>query len=186
MNLQETFEKNGWFPVSGEINRKMSDDFIKYAAKQEKDLKLLLKTGGGSITSALTMVDTIALWRNNNNGHVRAFCIDECSSAGLVLLSCCNKDLRESTPNTEFLFHSAKLKLSFLANDGLDIAIEKLTKSWEKLTYAIDTLIRNFDISKEELLKLERDGDMLDYKQNAQRMLDCKFISKIVEAPTEW
>lgn len=183
MSIKKVFDENGWFPIFGEIKPKLVSDFIDYSVKAQ-DLKLLFNTGGGNIMSALAIVDLILLWKNLNKKPVRSFCIGECNSSGLTILSACDLLLRESAPNTIFFFHSSNYEAKIKHDNGLKKAIENVTKNWKLGIQTIKQESQGFSISKEKLLSLRKDGDTHGTFLTPQEMVKLKIISKITNAPS--
>ena len=184
MDLQQVFEKNGWCIIGDNINKRMVERVGSYISKQDSILKFLFMTNGGNLSSALCIVDLINTWKSVIKGKVYGFCINKCSSAGLIILSACDKEYRESTPHTRFLFHSTKINFSFKENEGIEKAIAELRRNWGIGAIGDALLYKNIGISKEKLLELENQGDDFGYSQTTQEMLQLGFIARICNSPT--
>jgi ATP-dependent protease ClpP protease subunit len=183
MSLKKIFKENNWFPVIGEIDEDLVEDFREYANSTE-EMKIFFNTGGGRVTSALKIVDYIILWKELLKKPVRSFCIDECCSAGLTILSACDFSLRECTINTSFLFHSTTYSPQLKHDGGLTKAIERVKKNWKLWEKSIEQESIGFCIPKKKILSFRKDGDEHGYSLTAEEMVKLKMISKIRMTPS--
>lgn len=183
MNLQEIFEK-GWFPIAGDICFDMEKDFRNYIMKQESELKLFFSTHGGKTANALSIVDTIEFWKKQTKGKVYSFCTGRCSSNGLTILSACDKEHREATENTEFLFHSSSLNIEAKHRKGLDLAISSLKMHWETIAKASEQQAKGFGLPVSKIYEMEEIGDDHNYPFSAQELVDLGIITQIAVSPS--
>ncbi len=183
MNLQEIFKK-GWFPIAGDICFDMEKDFRNYMMKQESELKLFFSTYGGKTANALSIVDTIELWKKQTKGKVYSFCTGRCSSNGLTILSACDKEYREATENTQFLFHSTSLDVKVKHRKGLDLAISSLKMHWENLAKASEQQAKGFELPVSKIYEMEEIGDDHNYSFSNKELVNMGIIARVAISPS--
>ncbi len=184
MSLEKKFEKNGWFPILKKIDFETRDRFEKYIIKQEDDLKIFFNTSGGDVNVALSIVDLMNLWKKVEGKKVKSFCLGECSSAGLTILSSCDNEFRECAPNTRFLFHSHFYRVNLRHNLGLEANQQALLKQWQWFEKAIKQESDGFKLSDEKIMELRQFGENHSYSLNPNEAKELGIIAKITDMPS--
>ena len=101
-------------------------------AKQE--IKLYINSPGGSVSSALSILDTMNLVRPN----IVTVCVGMAASAAAVLLSAGTKGERASLPNSEIMIHQPYGGMEGQVSD-LKIATDRLLKRRDMLNKILAT-----------------------------------------------
>lgn len=184
MSLEKQFEKKGWFPILKKIDFETRDRFEKYAVRQEDDLKIFFNTGGGDVNVALFIVDLMNLWKKIEGRKIKSFCLGECSSAGLTILSACDNEFRECAPNTRFLFHSHFHQVKIFHNLGLEANQQALIKHWQWFEKATKQESHGFNIPQEKIMELRQFGQDHSYYLNPNEAKELGIISKITDIPS--
>lgn len=188
MSLEKMFNEKGWFPIVGKINLELSNKFQNYIGGLEGDLKIVFDTSGGNVGAALKIIDLIKLWKKLSKKNIYSFCIGECSSAGLTILSACDKEHRESTANSVFHFHRHVFSPEFPYRGEInEHEIGEIVKdAFVGCEKALLQEVIGFGIPREKLLALRRRGDIYKLSYGAEKMLELKIIERIVEVPSSF
>lgn len=83
----------------------------------EADIKLYINSPGGSVTSALAMLDTMGYVKPD----ISTICIGECASAAALLLAAGTKGKRFSLPHSRIMIHQV---MGGAQGQATDIAIQ--------------------------------------------------------------
>lgn len=183
MTLEKQFLDSGWFPITRKVNREVREKFEDYISKREGDIKIIFNTNGGSMTESLNMVDLIRFYKKINEAKARAFVLGECSSAGLTILSQCDEDFREASPNSVFMFHSATFSPDIKHNLGLENALEMVRKGWGWCEKAIDEEMKGFGLTREKIMELRSFGEDNNYYVKTEEAQTLGIIKSIKEIP---
>jgi ATP-dependent Clp protease protease subunit len=121
---------------------------LAIAAKSDKDIRLIINSPGGSVTSLLSIIDSINLIDMN----LETVCIGQAASAGSVLFSCGKK--RYITKNARLLLHQVS---GGAWGNIQDMEIEAAEAKRLNEVY-LDILSKNIGKDKETLRKdMQRD-----------------------------
>lgn len=121
---------------------------LAIAAKADKDIRLIINSPGGSVTSLLSIIDSINLIDMN----LETVCIGQAASAGSVLFSCGKK--RYITKNARILLHQVS---GGAWGNIQDMEIEAAEAKRLNEVY-LDILSKNIGKDKETLRKdMQRD-----------------------------
>ncbi len=136
----------------------------------QKDIFLYINSPGGSVTSALAMMDTM----NYISSPVATLCMGQAASAGSLLLACGAKGKRRCLPNARIMVHQPLVH--GLGGQATDIEIHtKALLDTRKTLYDIYANVTNqpFDVIAKAM---ERDNFL-----KPQEALDFGLIDQIVE-----
>ena len=139
---------------------------------------------GGDVNVALSIVDLMNLWKKVEGKKVKSFCLGECSSAGLTILSSCDNEFRECAPNTRFLFHSHFYRVNLRHNLGLEANQQALLKQWQWFEKAIKQESDGFKLSDEKIMELRQFGENHSYSLNPNEAKELGIIAKITDMPS--
>jgi ATP-dependent Clp protease protease subunit len=94
----------------------------------KKDIKLYINSPGGSVSSAMAMLDTM----NHVKPDVSTVCVGIAASAAAVLLACGAKGKRFCLPNSEVMIHQLMSGVEGQASD-IEISAKHILKLKENL-----------------------------------------------------
>lgn len=98
------------------------------AEDPKKDIQFYINSPGGSVTSAMAMLDTM----NHIKPDVATVCIGMAASAGAVLLASGAKGKRSSLPNAEIMIHQPWGGVQGQATD-IEITAKQILKTRDRL-----------------------------------------------------
>ncbi|MBA3550731.1 ATP-dependent Clp endopeptidase proteolytic subunit ClpP [Patescibacteria group bacterium] len=134
----------------------------------KKDISLYINSPGGSVTSALAILDTM----NHIKPDVSTVCMGICASAGALLLSAGQKGKRFALPNSEIMIHQPWGGAEGRAAD-IEITAKQIIKTRAKLN---EILAKN---TGKSLSQIERDVDR-DYFMDADEAKRYGIIDKVI------
>ncbi len=134
----------------------------------KKDISLYINSPGGSVTSALAILDTM----NHIKPDVSTVCMGICASAGALLLSAGQKGKRFALPNSEIMIHQPWGGAEGRAAD-IEITAKQIIKTRAKLN---EILSKN---TGKSLSQIERDVDR-DYFMDADEAKKYGIIDKVI------
>ncbi|MDQ3076800.1 MAG: ATP-dependent Clp endopeptidase proteolytic subunit ClpP [bacterium] len=134
----------------------------------KKDISLYINSPGGSVTSALAILDTM----NHIKPDVSTVCMGICASAGALLLSAGQKGKRFALPNSEIMIHQPWGGAEGRAAD-IEITAKQIIKTRAKLN---EILAKN---TGKSLSQIERDVDR-DYFMDADEAKKYGIIDKVI------
>jgi ATP-dependent Clp protease, protease subunit len=133
-----------------------------------KDISLYINSPGGSVTSALAMLDTM----NHIKPDVSTVCVGIAASAGALLLSAGKKGKRFALPNAEIMIHQPWGGAEGRAAD-IEITAKQIIKTREKLN---QILAAN---TGQPVSRIEKDVDR-DYFMDAPEAKKYGIIDKVI------
>lgn len=134
----------------------------------KKDISLYINSPGGSVTSALAVLDTM----NHIKPDVSTTCVGIAASAGAVLLSAGAKGKRFALPNAEVMIHQPWGGAEGRAAD-IEITAKQILKTRERLN---KILAEN---TGKPVAQIEKDVDR-DYFMDATEALKYGIIDKVL------
>lgn len=134
----------------------------------KKDISLYINSPGGSVTSALAILDTM----NHIKPEVSTVCMGICASAGALLLSAGQKGKRYALPNSEIMIHQPWGGAEGRASD-IEITAKQIIKTRAKLN---EILAKN---TGKSLSQIEKDVDR-DYFMDADEAKKYGIIDKVI------
>ncbi|MDQ3014645.1 MAG: ATP-dependent Clp endopeptidase proteolytic subunit ClpP [bacterium] len=133
-----------------------------------KDIQLYINSPGGSVTSALAMLDTM----NHIKPDVSTVCIGIAASAGALLLSAGKKGKRFALPNAEIMIHQPWGGAEGRAAD-IEITAKQIIKTRQKLN---EIMAKN---TGQTIARIEKDVDR-DYFMDADEAKKYGIIDKVI------
>jgi ATP-dependent Clp protease protease subunit len=134
----------------------------------KKDISLYINSPGGSVTSALAILDTM----NHIKPDVSTTVVGIAASAGRILLSAGKKGKRFSLPNSEIMIHQPWGGAEGRAAD-IEITAKQIIKTREKLN---EILSKN---TGQPISRIEKDVDR-DYFMGADEAKKYGIIDKVI------
>jgi len=134
----------------------------------KKDISLYINSPGGSVTSALAILDTM----NHIKPDVSTTCVGIAASAGALLLSAGQKGKRFALPNAEVMIHQPWGGAEGRAAD-IEITAKQIIKTREKLN---EILAKN---TGQPISRIEKDVDR-DYFMGADEAKKYGIIDKVI------
>jgi ATP-dependent Clp protease protease subunit len=133
----------------------------------KKDISLYINSPGGSVTSAMAILDTM----NHIKPDVSTVCVGIAASAGALLLSAGKKGKRFALPNSEIMIHQPWGGAEGRASD-IEITAKQIIKTRERLN---KILAEN---TGQPLSRIEKDVDR-DYFMGADEAKKYGLIDKV-------
>lgn len=133
----------------------------------EKDVNLYINSPGGSVTSGLSVYDTMQLIRCD----VVTTCVGQAASMGAFILAAGAKGKRAALPNSRIMLHQPSGGSQGVAAD-IEIQAREIVRMRERLN---EILAQHTDQSLE---RISMDTDR-DYWMNAQEAVDYGLIDHV-------
>jgi len=134
----------------------------------KKDIQLYINSPGGSVTSALAILDTM----NHVKNDVSTVCVGMAASAAALLLSSGKKGKRFSLPNSEIMIHQPMGGAQGQATD-IEITAKQIVKLKAKLNKIMS------ENTGKSIVKIEKDADR-DYYMSAEEAKKYGIIDKVI------
>ena len=134
----------------------------------KKDIKIYINSPGGSVTSALAILDTM----NHIKNDVSTVCVGMAASAAALLLSAGEKGKRYSLPNSEIMIHQPMGGAQGQASD-IEITAKQIVKLKAKLSQIMA------DNTGKTLAQIEKDADR-DYYMSADEAKKYGIVDKVL------
>ena len=134
----------------------------------KKDIRLYINSPGGSVTSALAILDTM----NHIKNDVSTVCVGMAASAAALLLSAGQKGKRYSLPNSEIMIHQPLGGAQGQASD-IEITAKQIVKLKSKLN---QIMAGN---TGKTLTQIEKDADR-DYYMSAEEAKKYGIVDKVL------
>ncbi len=134
----------------------------------KKDISLYINSPGGSVTSALAILDTM----NHIKPEVSTVCVGMAASAGALLLSAGQKGKRLILPNAEVMIHQPWGGAEGRAAD-IEITTKQILRTRERLNKILS------ENTGQPLSKIEKDVDR-DYFLTAEEAKKYGIVDKII------
>jgi ATP-dependent Clp protease protease subunit len=138
-----------------------------------KDIYLYINSPGGSITSGLSIYDTMQFIKPD----VSTICIGQASSMGAILLAGGTKSKRFSLPNSRMMIHQP---ISGFQGQASDIDIH--AKEVLKMKALVNSILSKHTGKSEKQIGKDTDRDNF---MDAQAALEYGLIDQILEERTE-
>lgn len=177
----EAFIAKRIFPITKKIENGVIADmenalFQMCLEDPRRKADLVIDSGGGDVTSALSAYDFIKSLPFN----VECTIIGDCHSATLTLMAACSK--RKATKHSRFLFHAMKFNPDYKSTEDMREQMEVRLRQHEIIfEQTLDVQSNAYGISKEELKKMREAGEKYDVRLTTQEALEKKIIHEIVE-----
>jgi ATP-dependent Clp protease protease subunit len=157
-----------------EINDQVANSIIAQllfleAQDSKAEIKFYINSGGGSVSAALAIYDTI--------GHIKpkvsTICVGLAASAAAILLASGAKGRRFSLPNSEIMIHQVMGGVQGQATD-IDIHAKHILKTKEKLN---KILVKH---TGQSIKKVQEDMER-DYFMSSKEAKKYGIIDKIIK-----
>ena len=135
----------------------------------KKDISLYINSPGGSVTSALAILDTMNHIKNN----ISTVCVGLAASAGALLLSSGERGKRYSLPNSEIMIHQPLGGAQGQATD-IEITARQIIKMKAKLN---EIMAKN---TGQKLSQIEKDAER-DFYMSAEEAKKYGLIDKVLK-----
>lgn len=140
------------------------------AQNSEEEIKLYINSGGGSVSAALAIYDTMQLVKPK----VSTICVGLAASAAAILLAAGSKGRRFSLPNSEVMIHQVMGQVGGQATD-IDIHAKHILATKDKLN---KILVKH---TSQSLNKIKKDMER-DYFMSAEESRAYGIIDKVIES----
>jgi ATP-dependent Clp protease protease subunit len=134
----------------------------------KKDIQLYINSPGGSVTSALAILDTM----NHVKNDVSTVCVGMAASAAALLLSSGKKGKRFSLPNAEIMIHQPMGGAQGQATD-IEITAKQIVKLKAKLNKIMA------ENTGKPVGQIEKDADR-DYYMSAEEAKKYGIVDKVI------
>ena len=138
----------------------------------KNDIKLYINSGGGSVSAALAIYDTMQYVKPD----VSTICVGVAASAAALLMAAGDKGKRYSLPNSEMLIHQVMGGAEGQATE-IEIAAKQILKIKQKTN---EILAKH---TGQKLDKIEHDTDR-DFWMTAEEAKDYGLIDEIIKRKT--
>lgn len=139
------------------------------AQSSEEEIKLYINSGGGSVSAALAIYDTMQLVKPK----VSTICVGLAASAAAILLAAGAKGRRFSLPNSEVMIHQVMGQVGGQATD-IDIHAKHILATKDKLN---KILVKH---TGQPLKKIKEDMER-DYFMSAEESQKYGIIDKVIK-----
>jgi ATP-dependent Clp protease protease subunit len=135
----------------------------------KEDIKLYINSGGGSVTAAMAIYDTMEYIKPD----VSTICVGLAASAATILLSAGAKGKRYTLPNSEVMIHQVMGQVGGQATD-IDIHARHILKIKERLNKILS------EHTGQPLSKIEKDVER-DYFMSSEEAKKYGLVDKIIK-----
>ena len=142
------------------------------AEDPDRDISIYINSPGGSVTSGLAILDTMAFIKPD----ISTFCVGQAASMGAVLLSAGTTGKRFALPNSKIVIHQPMGGAQGQAAD-IDIQAREILRMRESLN---KILARN---TGQKLEKITKDTDR-DYIMTAAQSKEYGIIDEVITERT--
>ena len=142
------------------------------AENPDKDISLYINSPGGSVTSGLSIYDTMQFIKPD----VSTLCVGQAASMGAVLLTGGAKGKRHALPNSRVLIHQVMGGFQGQASD-IEIHAQEILSVKEKLNLILSKH------SGQKIDKIAKDSDR-DNFMSPEEALDYGLIDSVMEKRT--
>jgi ATP-dependent Clp protease protease subunit len=140
------------------------------AQNSQEEIKLYINSGGGSVSAALAIYDTMQLVKPK----VSTICVGLAASAAAILLAAGSKGRRFSLPNSEVMIHQVMGQVGGQATD-IDIHAKHILATKDKLN---KILVKH---TGQPLKKIKDDMER-DYFMSAEESQKYGIIDKVIKS----
>ena len=142
------------------------------AENPDKDISLYINSPGGSVTSGLSIYDTMQFIKPD----VSTLCVGQAASMGAVLLTGGAKGKRHALPNSRVLIHQVMGGFQGQASD-IEIHAQEILSIKEKLNTILSTH------SGQNIDKIAKDSDR-DNFMSPEQAVEYGLIDSVMETRT--
>jgi ATP-dependent Clp protease protease subunit len=159
--------------LSGEVNDAVASSIVAQllfleAEDPEKDIYFYINSPGGSVTSGMSMFDTM----NYIKPDIVTICIGQAASMGAFLLSSGTKGKRYSLPNSRIMIHQPLGGAQGQASD-IQIQAKEILRMKEELNKLLS------ENTGQDIKTIETDTDR-DNFMSAEEAKDYGLIDKVI------
>ena len=149
--------------LNGEINDDVSSlivsELLYLDSLNHEDIELYINSPGGSVTSGLSIIDTMNLVKSD----VSTLAVGLCASMAAVILAAGTKNKRCSLPNSEIMIHQVLGGVEGKASD-VQVQAERILKMKKKMNMMLA------DITGKSVKKINKDTEK-DYYLNPKEAI---------------
>jgi ATP-dependent Clp protease, protease subunit len=158
-------------PINDEIANLMMAQLIHLEGEDpEKDIALYINSPGGSVTSALAILDTIEFIRPD----VSTFCMGQAASAAAILLAAGSHGKRFALPHSRILLHQPSG-----GAEGQSVDIEIQAREIQRIRDLLDDILAEKTGQPKE--KISRDTDR-DFIMTAEDARNYGIIDQVIQS----
>jgi ATP-dependent Clp protease protease subunit len=158
-------------PINDEIANLMMAQLLHLEGEDpEKDIALYINSPGGSVTSALAILDTIEFIRPD----VSTFCMGQAASAAAILLAAGTKGKRFALPHSRILIHQPSG-----GAEGQSVDIEIQAREIQRIRDLLDEILA--DKTGQPKDKISRDTDR-DFIMTAEDAKAYGIIDQVIQS----
>ncbi len=156
-------------PINDEIANLMMAQLLHLEGEDpEKDIALYINSPGGSVTSALAILDTMEFIKPD----VSTFCMGQAASAAAVLMAAGTKGKRYALPHSRILLHQPTG-----GAEGQSVDIEIQAREIQRIRDLLDRILA--DKTGQEIQKVSTDTDR-DFIMTAAEARDYGLIDTVI------
>jgi len=156
-------------PINDEIANLMMAQLLHLEGEDpEKDIALYINSPGGSVTSALAILDTMEFIKPD----VSTFCMGQAASAAAVLMAAGTKGKRYALPHSRILLHQPTG-----GAEGQSVDIEIQAREIQRIRDLLDRILA--DKTGQEIPKVSTDTDR-DFIMTAAEAKDYGLIDTVI------
>jgi ATP-dependent Clp protease protease subunit len=140
-------------PINDEIANLMMAQLLHLEGEDpEKDIALYINSPGGSVTSALAILDTIDFIRPD----VSTFCMGQAASAAAILLAAGTPGKRFALPHSRILIHQPSG-----GAEGQSVDIEIQAREIQRIRDLLDDILSSKTGQSKEKISADTDRDFI-------------------------
>jgi ATP-dependent Clp protease protease subunit len=159
-------------PINDEIANLMMAQLLHLEGEDpEKDIALYINSPGGSVTSALAILDTIEFIRPD----VSTFCMGQAASAAAILLAAGTPGKRIALPHSRILIHQPSG-----GAEGQSVDIEIQAREIQRIRDLLDEILAAKTGQPKEKVSADTDRDFIMTAEEAKAygIIDKVIISR--------
>jgi len=158
-------------PINDEIANLMMAQLLHLEGEDpEKDIALYINSPGGSVTSALAILDTIDFIRPD----VSTFCMGQAASAAAILLAAGTPGKRFALPHSRILIHQPSG-----GAEGQSVDIEIQAREIQRIRDLLDEILAAKTGQSQEKVSADTDRDFI---MTAAEARDYGIIDSVIES----
>jgi ATP-dependent Clp protease protease subunit len=147
-------------PINDEIANLMMAQLLHLEGEDpEKDIALYINSPGGSVTSALAILDTIEFIRPD----VSTFCMGQAASAAAILLAAGTKGKRFALPHSRILIHQPSG-----GAEGQSVDIEIQAREIQRIRDLLDEILAEKTGQPKDKISKDTDRDFIMTAEDAK------------------
>jgi ATP-dependent Clp protease, protease subunit len=158
-------------PINDEIANLMMAQLLHLEGEDpEKDIALYINSPGGSVTSALAILDTIEFIRPD----VSTFCMGQAASAAAILLAAGTQGKRFALPHSRVLLHQPSG-----GAEGQSVDIEIQAREIQRIRDLLDDILAEKTGQPKD--KISKDTDR-DFIMTAEDARNYGIIDQVIQS----